>query len=444
MLSAAMQTAAHRPPNILFVMPDQWRGMDLGFLGGSPVRTPYLDRLASQGVVFTSAVANTPVCTAARATLLTGQYAHSVGMAVNDLPLDTDANTIAKMLAKAGYYTGLIGKWHLEGGPRLPGYVAPRRRQGFEFWAASICNHDYFRQVYFRDDPSPIRMPEYETYGWTKLAFEFLDIAAQRKQPWFLCLHQGPPHDPYLLPPGFEKAYDPKAIPMRPNWREGAVAANGRPTGTREQIAAYYAAIECLDQEIGKVIARAGMANTVVLFLSDHGDMLGSHGMALKRKPWEESCLVPMIFAGAGIPGGRRTAQPISHIDVVPTLLGLAGLTKTAEMPGFDFSGFLRSSGAQAPAGAPRRSMLASYGRTEARQFAPWRGLRTPKWKYARFEDRPWVLYDLERDPFEQRNLAEDANFEQVRAGFDREIAAWQREFSDDWTEQVDWPLRGR
>jgi arylsulfatase A-like enzyme len=438
-----MQTPAVGPPNILFVMPDQWRGMDLGFLGDTPVRTPSLDRLARQGVVFTSAVANSPVCTAARASLLTGQYAHSVGMAVNDLPLSSDANGIAKMLGRAGYYTGLIGKWHLEGGPRLPGFVAPGpRRQGFDFWAASICNHDYFRQIYFRDDPSPIRMPEYETFGWTKLAFEFLDLAAQRKQPWFLCLHQGPPHDPYLLPPGFEKAYDPASIPLRPNWRDGARGPTSRPIGTREQIAAYYAAIECLDAEIGKLVARAGLANTVVVFLSDHGDMLGSHGMALKRKPWEESCLVPMIFAGAGIPAGRRISQPISHIDIVPTLLGMAGLRKTGEMPGFDFSGLLRSSSPVAPAGAPQHSMLLSHGRTEGRQFPPWRGLRTPKWKYARFEDRPWVLYDLEKDPYEQRNLADDPEFTRLVAGFDREIAAWQRQFSDSWTEQVDWLLR--
>jgi arylsulfatase A-like enzyme len=440
-----MQVPANRPPNILYIMPDQWRGMDLGILADSPVRTPNLDRLAQRGVVFTSAVANSPVCTAARASLLTGQYAHSVGMAVNDLPLASDTNTIAKMLAKAGYFTGMIGKWHLEGGPRMPGYVAPGpRRQGFEFWAGSICNHDYFRQVYFRDDPSPIRMAEYETYGWTKLALEFLDIAQQRKQPWFLCMHQGPPHDPYLLPPGFEKSYDPANIPLRPNWQEGAVTANGRPTGTREQIAAYYAAIECLDQEIGRVVDRVDMSNTVVLFFSDHGDMLGSHQMALKRKPWEESCLVPMIFAGAGIASGQRTAQPISHIDIVPTLLGVAGLRKTREMPGFDFSPFLRSTSSSPPSGAPRHSMLMSHGRTEGGQFPPWRGLRTPKWKYARFEDRPWVLYDLPNDPYEQRNLSGDKDFEKLMAGFDREIAAWQRQFADDWTEQVDWLLRGR
>lgn len=88
--------------------------------------------------------------------------------------------------------------------------------------------------------------------------------------------------------------------------------------------------------------------------------------------------------------------------------------------------------------------MLMSHGRTEDRQFPPWRGLRTPKWKYARFADRPWVLYDLEQDPYEQRNLAEDPGFAPLVARFDREIAAWQQQFADSWTEQVDWLHRSR
>lgn len=441
---AFARPAQNRPPNILFVMPDQWRGMELGTQPGSQVRTPVLDRLAARGVQFDSAVANTPVCCAARASLLTGRYAHEVGVAVNDLPLPSDAPGIAKILANRGYYTGFIGKWHLEGGPRLPGFVEPGpRRQGFEYWAASICNHDYFRQVYFRDTPEPIRMPGYETFGWTERSLEFLDLARQRPdRPWMLYLQQGPPHDPYLLPPGFEKAYDPGKIRLRGNWRE-TKNPRGQPAGTREHIAAYYAAIECLDREIGKILDKIDYSNTVVLFLSDHGDMLGSHGTLLKRKPWEESCRVPMIFAGAGIPGGWRTPQPISHIDVVPTLLGLAGAAKGAELPGCDFSAFLRSRGKSVPKNAPAESFLMSHGRTEGQEFAPWRGLRTGKWKYARFEDKPWMLHDLEADPLERNNQVGDAGQRNRIAGFDRQIEKWQRRHNDDWKVQVDWLLRG-
>jgi arylsulfatase A-like enzyme len=416
-------------------MPDQWRGMDLGAQPGAQVRTPNLDRLAASGIQFDSAVANAPVCTPARACLLTGKYPHQVDMAVNDLPIDSGHNTIAKILAREGYFTGLIGKWHLQGGPRMPGFVPPgERRMGFEFWAANICNHSYLKQTYFRDDPTPIPMPGYEVPYWTDLALAFLDRAETARRPYFLCVHYGPPHDPYLFPPGFESRYDPAAITLRPNWKPGARL------GSREHIAAYYAAIEHLDEQMGRLLRRAG-SNTVVVFLSDHGDMLGSQGTSLKRKPWEESARIPLIFSWpGGLKGGWRTDTPISHIDLVPTLLGLAGLTPPSDMPGHNFAPFLRTRRGK----TLTHSMLMSHSKTEDRQFDPWRGLRTPRYKYARFRDRPWVLYDMAADPYELHNLATSPSHAKLRAGFDRDIDAWIAATNDRWDEQVDVLLRGR
>ena len=415
-------------------MPDQWRGMDLGCAGNRQVSTPNIDALAARGVQFDSAVANTPVCCAARASLLTGRYAHQVNVAVNDLPLASEENGIAKMLARQGYYTGLIGKWHLEGGKRMPGFVEPGpRRQGFEFWAANICSHNYFEQTYFRDTPEPIAMKRYETFEWTELALEFLGKAKQRKQPYFLCVHYGPPHDPYNpMPPGFDKRHTPESIELRTNWKTGA-----KRFGEREDIAGYYAAIDCLDAEIGRLLKRAD-ENTIVLFLSDHGDMLGSHGTFLKRKPWEESARVPMIFSwkNGGVTGGWRTSAPISHIDLVPTLLGLCGVKQTPAMPGNDLTQFLKTRGGR----APQHSMLMSHGKTEMEEWGPWRGLRTRKWKYARFKDKPWMLYDLEADPFEMTNLAARREHAALRAQFDREIETWMEKTADRWDEQVDAP----
>ena len=150
--------------------------MDLGSMGNRQVRTPNLDRLAREGVQFRNTVANTPVCTPARGTLLTGKYPHSCGVPVNDIPLPAGEQTIAKILGARGYYTGFIGKWHLEGGKRLPGFVPPGpRREGFEYWAANICSHDYFHQQYFRDDPEPIKIEGYDAPGWTDLGIEFLE-----------------------------------------------------------------------------------------------------------------------------------------------------------------------------------------------------------------------------------------------------------------------------
>src|SRR3954470_10211026 len=165
-----------RRPSILLILPDQMRGQALGCMGDPDVRTPNLDRLASQGVLFRRTFANTPVCCPARANMLTGKYAHKNGMVANDLRLRETEVTIAEILARAGYRTGFIGKWHLDGGPREPGFVPPGpRRQGFEFWAANECDHRPFNTHYFRDDSNPIPLGKFEAEGCVDRGIEFLE-----------------------------------------------------------------------------------------------------------------------------------------------------------------------------------------------------------------------------------------------------------------------------
>jgi len=132
-------------PSFLIILPDQLRAQALGCLGNPDVRTPNLDTLAREGILFRNTFANTPVCCPARAVLLTGRYAHANGMVANDLRFRESEVTIAELLRERGYRTGFIGKWHLDGGPRLPGFVPPGpRRQGFDFWAANECSHAHF------------------------------------------------------------------------------------------------------------------------------------------------------------------------------------------------------------------------------------------------------------------------------------------------------------
>ena len=427
------------PPNLLFIMPDQWRGTDLGSMGNTQVRTPHLDGLAREGVQFTSMMANAPVSTPARGILLTGKYPYATGTAVNDAPLPSQEVTIAEILAERGYFTGFVGKWHLEGGLRMPGFVPPGpRRQGFQFWAANICNHSYLKQTYFRDDPTPIRMPGYDTIGWTDLAIEFLEKARGRSQPFCLCLQYPTPHNPYVIPPGFEGLYDPEKIALRKNWQPGA----GK-LGTAKDIAGYYAAIACLDREIGRLLTsldRSGLRdNTILLFTSDHGDMLGSHGAFLKRKPWEESVLVPGILRWpTGLRGGRKISAVFSHLDVVPTLLGLCSIQPPGSMQGFNYAPYLQGRSQR----TPEFAYLMNHTRTESGEFNPWRGLRSRQYKYARFRDKPWVLYDLAKDPFELQNLVSDPASRKLIARFDRQIEKTMQRTGDHWDELQDRPYR--
>lgn len=420
-------------------MPDQLRAQALGCMGNTDVKTPQIDRLAAEGMLFKQTFANTPVCCPARANLLTGKYAHKNGMVANDLRLRETETTLAELLKGAGYRTGFIGKWHLDGGPREPGYVpAGARRQGFDFWAAHECSHRHFDNHYFRDDPTPIKLGKYEAEGWTDIAVEFLRAQASQPQPFFLMLQMGPPHDPYKAPPQYEAMYDAAKLTMRPNWIDGTRM------GSRQDIASYYAQITAVDDQVGRLLQTLKDLkldeDTIIVFTSDHGDMLGSQAMRLKRKPWEESIRVPGIVRYPRlVKAGQQTDALLTHVDFAPTLLGLCGVRSARAMQGHDFSRLLLGHSQQTPDSAYFQ-IFGPFAGDET--SGGWRGVRTPRYIYARYRDKPWVLYDLVNDPYEQKNLATDPASARLRAQMEQKLAAWMRRTGDswryDWTEMVE------
>jgi arylsulfatase A-like enzyme len=417
------------PPSFLIILPDQLRAQSLGCLGSPDVRTPNLDALAKQGLLFRNTFANSPVCCPARAILLTGRYAHANGMVANDLRLRESEVTIAEILRERGYRTGFVGKWHLDGGPRMPGYIPPGpRRQGFDFWAANECCHDHDNTQYFRDNETPVPVKRFEAEAWADLAIEFL--RGNQGRPFFLIVSMGPPHDPYGAPEPYRGQYDPATIGVRPNWVEGT------PGGGRKELAAYAAAVTAVDAQVGRISAalrELGLdEDTCVLATSDHGDMLGSQGRRLKRSPWEESIRVPGIvrYPRAAAPG-RSTDALFSHVDMAPTMLGLAGIAAPAGMQGRDLSALIRGGTDRGPESA----FFQHFVPYKPDQIAEgWRGIRTARYMYARTETEPWVLYDLEKDPHELRNLAADPAAEAVRADLEDQLAAWMKRTGDSWS----------
>lgn len=428
--------AEARPPSVLIVMPDQWRAQALGCMGSPDVRTPHCDALARQGVLFRDTFANTPVCCPARAVILTGKYAHKNGMIANDLRLRESETTLAELLAGAGYRTGFVGKWHLDGGIRMPGFVPPGpRRQGFAFWAASECNHNHFHPLYFRDDPTPIQDDRFEPEVWVDRAIEFLRTTGER--PFFLEVAMGPPHDPYGAPAKYAALYDPKTVSVRPNWVEGTRGAG------RAEIAAYNAAVTAIDEQIGrlmKALDDLGRADdTIVIVTSDHGDMLGSHGMRLKRKPWEESVRVPGIVRyPAKVAPGRVDETILTHVDLAPTLLSLCGLAVPADMQGTDLSRAVLGEKGPRPKSAFFQILVPFAGDVTPR---PWRGVRTAKYKYARTKDGPWLLYDLTADPYERHNLVGEAGSAATLRELDAELTRWMARTGDSWAHNYDEPV---
>ena len=420
--------AAKRPPNVLFILPDEWRAQSLGCMGNPDVKTPHLDQLASEGVLMRNTFSNTPVCTPARGILLTGTYASTNGAINNDLRLPVSKVTLANLFDQAGYRTGYIGKWHLDGGERMPGFIPPERRHGFQYWAANECNHNYFHNEYFVNTDTPILTDEYMPYIWTQRAVDFL--REKKDQPFFLMLSYGAPHDPYTPPKKYLDMYDSAKLTMEPNWVPGVKG------GSREDIAGYYGAITALDDQIHlltKTLEDIGQAdNTILIFSSDHGNMLGSQGKILKQKPWEESIRVPgIIRCPALIPSGRKIDELVAHVDFAPTLLSLCGLPVPSDMQGTDQSRVIAGKSGKGSDAAYFQIFIGSENPNNSPHA--WRAIRTQRYMYARFESGGWLLYDLQKDPYELHNLINDSSTAAVRKDLDERLLAWMKRIGDSW-----------
>ena len=410
-------------PNIVYVFADQWRAQDTGYAGNSQVKTPHLDSLAAQSINFTHAVAGIPVCCPARACLLTGQHALTHGVFVNDVHLADDAVSMAKLFKAVGYDTAYVGKWHVDGRGRS-NYIPPESRQGFDYWKALECTHDYNNSRYYAgDSEQPLKWDGYDAIEQTRDVQSYLrgrKNEGQSDTPFLLLLSWGPPHAPYeTAPEAYREMYDPDAIQLRPNVPpEMAEEA-------RDWIAGYYAHCTALDDCLGSLLQtleEEGLADdTIFVFTSDHGDMLGSQGEVKKQRPWEESIRVPFLLRWPQRFGreGRAVDALLDTPDILPTLLSLTDIPIPDMVEGQDFSATIE--GGQDPSGGaaliycphPFGQFLREDGGRE------YRGLRTLSHTYARDLNGPWLLYNNHNDPFQLNNLVNRAELQGLQADLD-------------------------
>jgi len=411
-------------PNIVFILADQMRYSALGCMGNNYIRTPNLDSLAGQGALFTNAFSSSPVCSPYRAQLMTGKYSHKTGVVHNNIKLPEDQISIAELLKRAGYATGYIGKWHLEGGKTAPegdirrsGFVPPgEARQGWDYWAALECSHNYYKTKYYRDSEEPIPVMGYEPDVQTDLAIDYM--RRNKSHPFCLMLSWGPPHPPYK-PPEEYAVYVPEEVPLRPN-------VSGRyEQSARGHIADYYGLVTSLDNNIKRLVGALddlGIAdNTIVCFTSDHGDMLGSHGEVQKQRPWEESIHIPFIMRyPAKIQARQRKDLIFNSVDVMPTLLGFCGVSIPTDVQGEDLSAPILSGSGSGPDSA--FFAITSHG---AGPGWNWRGVRTDEWMYAATATDDWVLYNVIDDPYEMKNLITDPKYKQKKQELRKRLKEW-------------------
>jgi arylsulfatase A-like enzyme len=475
----ATNAVAQTRPNIIFIMSDDHAAHAISAYGSNVNKTPNIDRLARDGALLTNVFATNSICTPSRAAILTGQYSHLNGVTMFNR-FDSSRMTVARLLQQGGYYTGMIGKWHLGSDP-----------VGFDKWEILPGQGAYRDPVLYTAAGDKTYTGRYTTDVITDLALEFVD-RRPRDKPFFLMMHHKAPHRPWEPsdehaarfatqripePVTFRDTYDTRTDALHENRQRVAADMTNRdlkltpPPGlSAEELAKwqqikpesvtivrdgksvtltgealvrwkyqrymqdYLATVQSADDSVGRVLAfldKAGLArNTMVVYTSDQGFFLGDHGLFDKRFMYEESIRMPFLVRWpSSIKPGTRSDAIGLNIDFAPTFLEAAGLPMSAEMQGRSLLSVLRG---RVPSDW-RTSMYYRYyhdpGDHNTRAHY---GVRTRTHKLIYFWKKDqWELFDLVNDPHELHNLYGEAGQDVLTAALKEELARLKRDMRD-------------
>ncbi|RTE10085.1 sulfatase family protein [Paenibacillus whitsoniae] len=467
-------------PNIIYIFADQWRKQAAGFMGEDEVITPNIDQFAEESLVFNHALSCTPLCSPHRAALMTGRYPQSTGVYTNcklgaDLMLSPDEVGIGDVLKAAGYRTGYIGKWHLDlpeqnlspepvsGARAWDAYTPPGpKRHGFDFWYSYGAYDHHLQPHYWRDTPEMIEIDQWSLEHETDVALDFIRSrggaggqgAAQ--EPFALFLSWNPPHSPFeLVPERYKELYRERGLTLRPNVSADHLAAHtGEPFESGDEALLrytrdYFAAVSGLDEQFGRIwreVQQLGLAeNTLLVLSSDHGELMGSHGLMAKHSWHEESVGIPCLMHWPGRIAAGRTDLLFNSVDIMPTLLGLAGLPVPPAVEGLDLSGDVVGqshtdiSSAFLCAFPGRKDAMDAYAAAglDNRHYG-WRGVRTGRYTYVVHKGYmpgaavERILYDHEQDPYQLHPvILMDAPREGLMLSLEEELRGWLQRTQD-------------
>ncbi len=432
---------AQTRPNILLILSDDQRADAVGASGNPYVHTPTLDALAHRGVTFTSAYCmgshHGAVCAPSRAMLMSGRSLFRVYDTLAGVP------TLPQTLRDNGYLTFGTGKWHNERSAFQAGFD-----QGKTVFFGGMSDHYQVPVVDLLPDGSfsEDTLRGFSTDVFTASAREFLDgyAAGERKQPFFAYVAYTAPHDPRSPAPDYIDYYVPEQLPLPPNFgaahpfdlgvmtiRDEDLGAWPRtPEQIRMQLADYYGLITHLDTRIGdllRTLETHGLAdNTIVVFTSDHGLAIGSHGLLGKQSLYEESMHAPLIIAGPDVPEQQTHDALVYLYDILPTLCSLVDVAPPPGIDGYDLSPIIRGEVPEV-----RNHLFTTYSTKQ-------RAIRNHRWKLIRYPTIDHTqLFDLRNDPYELHNLAEDTTHRAVRDRLWLELERQQRQAGDTLPLQV-------
>jgi arylsulfatase A-like enzyme len=454
-------------PNLLYVFPDEFRQQAMGFMGQDPVVTPNLDAFARESLVLTQAVSNCPICSPYRAMLFTGKYPINNGVVTNcysetipyGIELKDTERCLTDVLHEAGYHQGYIGKFHLhlpkeehipytEGWRGEPGlgtfwdsYTPPGPgRHGVDFWYSYGCCDQHLTPHYWTGDApvdQRIDVHEWSVKHETDVAIDYIRNAdgtmRDPQKPFALFVAHNPPHMPFeQVPPEYLAPYadlDTAELLNRPNL-----------TGDQNHpafgsVRNYFAAISGIDSQFGRLLTVLEEENlaedTIVVFTSDHGEMMGSHGLMGKDVWYDESLLVPFMIRWPDkiVPGSEDLL--FSTPDIMPTLLGLMGFNESvpAEVEGSDFARVFLGQLCDRPTSAFYFITGPQFPDRPER-----RGVRTGRYTFVviRHAERDeYLLHDNLKDPYQLENIADQEPG--VIHTLKQELNGWLRKTDDPW-----------
>lgn len=435
------KTVSAKQPNLLIIMADQWRAQATGFDGKEAVKTPYLDKYAKESLVLSQMVSNYPVCSPARAMLMTGQWPikNKVYSNVNSasapfgVELQEDAITWSDVLKKNGYSNGYIGKWHLDSPykPFIPTsnnigkvawneWTAPEKRHGFDYWYSYGTYDTHNRPMYWDTNAKRDEFHYVDQWGPIHeadkaIAFMKNEDGKIRKSdaPFSLVVSMNPPHSEYeTVPENYYNLY--KDIPLEDLLTDENIPPAGTKGGDqyRHDIKYYYANITGVDEQIGRILQ--GLKdqklddNTIVIIMADHGNCLGKHSEVSKNNIYEESLRIPYIVNWKGRIAPRMDNTFLGSLpDIYPTLLDLMGMKNQipATVDGKSYAQYYRDGKGQTPT---EQFILGAIISDNVDINSGFRGVRTNDFKLSYVKKKgknELVLFDLKADPFEMHNI---------------------------------------
>ncbi|MEM7144127.1 MAG: sulfatase-like hydrolase/transferase [Verrucomicrobiota bacterium] len=443
---------ATKGTNFLVIVSDDQRPDTIAAHGNPRIQTPHLDQLARNGLTFTKAVCANPICVASRAELLTGTSGFTNGVMAMPGQKSNPATlpSWARTFSDAGYRTGYIGKWHTSGRPLdwgfkktigLYGNGGGRSPETKVDWKGSEITG--YRGWIFQSNDGKEKYPA-RGIGLTPRTSEYIAddaikfISQKSTQPFFVHVNFTAPHDPLLTPPAWKDAYNPEAMEIPPNFLPEHPFDHGNFNGRDENLLPwprtapmvqdllrmYYTVISDMDAQIGRILDaldKSGKSqDTIVIFTSDHGIAVGSHGLRGKQNMYEHTINVPLIVSGPGIKGdGRQTNAQVYLRDLFPTTCDVAGLTVPPGVEGISFAAVLKGTQDKA------HDHIFGYFRDSQRM------IRNERFKliYYPLLDQ-YQFFDLITDPYETTNLAtsQGATHREAFSQLKNKLTAWRED----------------